>query len=104
MAAPDLAAVKTYLGGANTYTDPEISAALATETAAQARVCRVPDAATPYDPDLAAALCRRVHRNLSLKAFPLGYTPGIDGGVSWIGSNDAEIRRLEGPFRKRATR
>jgi hypothetical protein len=104
MAAPDLAAVKTYLGANNTWTDTEISAALATETAAQARVCRVPASDAAWPADLATALCRRVHRNLAIKALPLGYTAGIDGGISWIGSNDAEIRRLEAPFRKRAVR
>lgn len=107
--APDLAAVKVYLGSSSSYEDDEITAALATETVAQARVCRIPADADPAEPqpypaDLATALCRRVNRALTMKERPLGYQAGIEGGLSYISGKDPEIQRLEAPFRKRGIR
>jgi hypothetical protein len=107
--APDRDAVKDYLGPLSSFQDAEIDAELAAETTAQARVCRIPadpdpDDPQPYPPDLAKALCRRVARALNMRAKPLGYEPGLDGGLSYISANDSEIRRLEAPFRRRPVR
>lgn len=108
--APDLTDVKTYLGTDHSWTDEEISAALAAETTAQARVCRFPlDPALPappnaYPADLAEALCRRVAHNLAVRALPLGVQASItDAAVATtrVGGTDAEVRRLEAPHRKR---
>lgn len=107
MAAPNRAAVKTYLGTGSSWSDAEIDDALAAELAAQARVCRVPvppvEGQEPEWPaDLAEALKRRVARNLELRGLPLG----IQTTVTEVGTGairvgfDYEIKRLEAPFRK----
>jgi hypothetical protein len=79
-------------------TDDEIQSAIDAETAAQTRVCRIPD---PMPVDVLEALKRRVQRNLAMRALPLGSTPQGDAELSQvIPSRDPEVRRLEGPFRK----
>lgn len=99
MPAPDLTALKAYLGTlAGSATDSQLNIALATELAAQARVCNV---GTYEDNDLVEVVFRRVARNLATKNLPLGMkTDPVLGSVR-IGSQDPEVRRLEGPFRKR---
>lgn len=100
MFIPTLIEVKTYLGGDSDWSDDEIAAALASETAAQARVCRIPVANVP---DLAEALCRRVAHNLAVRALPLGVQASItDAGSTGfrVGGTDAEVRRLEAPYRR----
>jgi hypothetical protein len=106
---PDLSAVKTYLGSDHSWSDPEISSALASETAAQVRVVRFPPdpdapaAPLPYPADLAEALCRRVAHNLALRALPLGVQATISEmavATTSVGGTDAEVRRLERPHRK----
>lgn len=108
--APDLAAVKVYLGSGHSWTDAEITTALAAETAAQAGKVRFPaDPASPAEPlpypaDLAEALFRRVAHNLALRALPLGLQASISEVAvqnTRVGGEDAEVRRLEGPWRKR---
>lgn len=75
----------------SSYTLDQATDALATEKANQAAVCTVPDDADDWPADLAEALLRRAHRNLTTAKAPLG----IDG------SDDAkEIRRLEAPHRR----
>jgi hypothetical protein len=100
MPLPNLATVKTYLGTGISWTDAEITSALASETAAQAAVCTV-----PVDPpaDLAEALCRRVAHNLAVRALPLGIQASMsEAAVSTnrVGGTDAEVARLEAPYRK----
>lgn len=108
--APALADVLGYLGDNTSWTEDEITAALAAETAAQAAVVRFPaDPEAPADPlpypaDLAEALFRRVAHNLALRALPLGVQASItDAAVAtnFVGGTDAEVRRLEAPYRKR---
>ena len=97
MGAPDVNAVITYLDGTS-YPADEIERALAAETAAQAKVCRVPDDPDDMEDDLAEALCRRVARNLAMRAQPRMTVPGDQPVI--IPSRDPEVRRLEAPFRK----
>lgn len=105
---PALANVKTYLGDSSTYTDAEIQSALDAETLAQSRVVRLPVDADPEDPspypaDLAEALLRRVHHNLVLRGLPLGIQASIAESAvqtNRVGGTDAEVARLERPFRK----
>lgn len=101
---PTLANVKTYLGAAtDAYTDAEIQSALSAETKAQLRVVRLPLGVNEYPEDLVEALCRRVHHNLVLRGLPLGLQASIaDGAVQTnrVGGTDAEVARLERPFRK----
>ena len=107
--APDLTAVKEYLGADHSWSDTEISSALASETAAQLKVCRFPLDPTPpaaplaYPADLTEALCRRVAHNLALRALPLGVQATISEmavATTSVGGTDAEVRRLERPYRR----
>jgi hypothetical protein len=110
--APDIDAVKAYLGESAAFEDDQITAALDAETVAQVKVCRLPDDADPDEPepypaDLAEALCRRVAHNLALRNLPLGIQANIaDGAVSTnrVGGIDAEVARLERPYRKLVVR
>jgi len=106
--APDLADVKAYLGTDVSWSDDEISAALASETAAQERVVRFPLDVDPLDPDpypadLAEALCRRVAANLANRALPLGVQANMSEAFvaqTRVGGGDREVRRLEAPWRR----
>lgn len=105
---PTPAEVDAYLGDESTWDMDAITSALDAEKAAQARVCRIPTDADPDDPadlpaDLAEALCRRVAHNLALRQLPLGVQAAMsEGGVATnnVGGTDAEVRRLERPWRK----
>lgn len=100
MAAPTAEDVETYLG-ATSYTTEEITAALAAERAAQVARCRVPAADADWPEDLAEALKRRVARNLAVRNLPLAQLEGdADLGLITPRVVDAEVRRLEGPWRK----
>lgn len=97
-AMPDLAAVLNYLGWDTDNERDDAAGALATELAAQRRVCRIGAA---YDDDLRGALYRRVARNLALKGIPLAVLRGdAEGGSTVLPGRDPEVRRLEGPHRK----
>lgn len=88
-----------YLGQ-NTWTDAELQGALDAEAAAQRSACRVPAA---YPADLREALLRRVAVNLAKRQLPLMMLQGdAEAGstTSFVPGRDAEVRRLEGPFRK----
>lgn len=109
---PDATAVSDYLtelGLSDRWTPTQVAEALAAETAAQARRCRIlpldveGEPVEPYIADLAEALKRRVAHNLALRALPLGVKAGVgDAGVAVfkVGGLDAEVRRLEAPYRK----
>ncbi|MGH3499952.1 MAG: hypothetical protein ACRDQA_03470 [Nocardioidaceae bacterium] len=106
---PSAQEVLTYLDGQGSTADLDtVSRALAAEIAAQARVCRIPIDADPDDPqplpdDLAEALKRRVAHNLELRQLPLGLQATLsEAGATTnrVGGTDAEVRRLERPWRK----
>lgn len=96
---PSLSMVKIYLGDTS-WSDADITDALAAETAAQRRRCRVP---AVYPDDLAQALKRRVARNLAARSVPIAEFTSFDGGGTSrrVPTLDAEITRFEGPFRRR---
>lgn len=97
MATPTLPEVQAYvISAGQTFADTDVADALAAEIAAQSRVCRV---GNPMEDDLAQSLKRRVLRNLAMRAIALGVMSD-DVGSTVIGSNDAEVRRYEKPFRK----
>lgn len=103
MPAPVLADVKVYLGTGHSWTDAQLTSALAAEKAAQSRVCRVPADVDVWPSDLAEALFRRVAHNLALRALPLGVQASItDAAVATnrVGGTDAEVARLEAPWRR----
>lgn len=93
--------VRDYIGTTN-HSDAAIDSALATEIAAQARVCRLGEDPDPYTDDLLEALLRRVQRLLEMRSKPLGYQDTMTefGPSSSRVGPDPEIRRLEGPYRK----
>jgi hypothetical protein len=102
MTAPDLDAVKAYIGAEVSASDDEISGALAAEKVAQSNVCIVPADDATWPADLAEALCRRVHRNLVVRGLPLGLQTSLSDAavaVTRIGT-DGEIARLEAPYRR----
>lgn len=101
-ALPDLSAVWAYLGEDHSYTSEEVGNALAAETAAQARRCRVP---VHYPDDLAEALKRRVARNLAARSVPVATFTSFEGGgtSSRVPYVDAEVQRLEAPYLKLPT-
>lgn len=95
---PEYAAVLVYLGErTSTFEEDDVIQAFIAESQLQGKACRS-DAAT--EPALLDALCRRVHRSLTMRNLPLGVQPLGDGGYIRPGAEDAEIRRLERPFRK----
>ena len=85
--------------------DPDqIEQAYAAEKAAQRSVCKVPADDVEWPADLAEALCRRVAVNLAVRKNPLSIeTAQSEFGTSMfrVGGRDAEVRRLESPYRKR---
>lgn len=97
MAFPTADDVVDYLDGSS-FPVEVVGDALAAETAAQSRVCRIPD---PYPADLAEALCRRVARNLAMRGTPLAVPVGdSEGGPAVLPGRDPEVRRLEAPWRR----
>jgi hypothetical protein len=94
--------VDDYLGGAtaHSWSDTELDDVLAAEAAAQRRVCRVP---AEYPADLREALLRRCAVNLKKRGLPLMILQG-DAEAGTTSANvpgiDAEVRRLERPWRR----
>jgi hypothetical protein len=97
---PDLSAVMAYLGDTS-HSDAEVADALAAEQVAQARACVLP---ADFPADLGQALKRRVARNLAARAVPVAtYTSFEGGGTSTrLPKYDAEVVRLEAPYRRLA--
>lgn len=98
---PDAAAVAAYLGAeAASWTDEEVEDELASESAAQRRVCRVP---AEFPADLRKALIRRTARALFMRR-QMTELPRSDGDVELPPlvppGNDPEVRRYEKPWRK----
>lgn len=95
----DPAEVITYLGDTTSATAAEVADALAAETAAQRRVCRIP---VPFPDDLRQALKRRVARNLAARMVPVASFTAFDGGTTSarVPASDVEVRRLEAPYRR----
>ena len=79
------------------FDSSDIQQTLDAEQQLQNRACRTTAA---VEPALLEALCRRVHRALTMRNLPLGVQPLGDGGFIRPGTEDAEVRRLERPFRK----
>lgn len=108
---PPLPDVLDYLGSSgHSWTEEEVEAALLAETAAQAAVVRFPAdpeppaEPLPYPADLAEALCRRVAHNLAVRALPLGVQATVTDMAAlntYVGGTDAEVRRLELPYKRR---
>ena len=108
---PTLTEVLAYLGDTgSSWDDGVIGLALDAEAIDQANRCRFPtvlvdDVVTPvYDAALTEALCRRVAHNLAVRALPLGVQATVTDGAAlntYVGGTDAEVKRLEAPYRRR---
>jgi hypothetical protein len=97
--AVTLANVQTYLREWS-WTDPEITAALNAEAAAQRAKVK---ASALFLDDVREALLRRVARNLAMRSVPLAVLTGDgESGAQVLPGRDPEVRRLEGPYRKLA--
>jgi hypothetical protein len=96
-AALTVAQLREYLVDTSA-SDSEIADALTAERFAQAARCRI----DPYTPDLLQALKRRVARNLAARRVPVASFTSFDGGGTSqrVPTVDAEVRRLEGPYRR----
>lgn len=103
MPAPTAEDVQEYLGYQDSAWSPaEIQSALAAEKGSQALVCAVPADGADWPADLAEALCRRVAHNLAVRRNPLGVeTAESEFGATAlrVGGSDAEVNRLEAPYR-----
>lgn len=97
--------VKAYLGDDHSWSDAQITSAFEAEREAQANVCVVPkdlEDSAEWPAPLVEALGRRVARNLALRNVPLGVQTSISEAAvatTRVGGDDAEVRRLEGPYR-----
>lgn len=100
---PTIAELDAWIGGTgeHSWTDDDLQQALDSEASNQRRVCRVPAA---YPPDLWWALMRRAARALAMKRQmteqPRSDSADFDLPPTMPPGRDAEIRRLEGPWRK----
>jgi hypothetical protein len=94
-AMPVVQDVRDYAGTLS-QTDDQIQSALDAEAAAQRNRCRV---SAVYPADLREALIRRAVVNLDKRNQRNTQLPE-DGGPRFTPSNDPEVRRLEGPYRK----
>lgn len=95
---PDLAEVLDYLDWDEDTPTGEAAGALAAESTAQRRKCRV---GAVYPDDMRNALLRRVARNLAFKGVPLAVLRGnTEDGALVLPGNDPEVRRWEAPYRK----
>lgn len=98
-------AVQEYLGEEHSWSAREVESAFAAELAAQSRVCSTPAVDAGFDDwpaDLVEALGRRVAHNLELRRLPLGLKATVTemaAANTRVGGEDAEVRRLEAPFK-----
>lgn len=92
--------VRAYLESAGpiSFSDSDLSAALDAERSAQADACRVDD----FTPALREALLRRVARNLAARSVPVAQFSSFEGGSTStrVPTKDAEVSRLEAPYRR----
>jgi hypothetical protein len=99
-ALPTVANLETYLGeSAAQYTADDLAEVLASETANQARKCRI---GAQFPADLREALLRRCMRALAMRSLPLATLQGDAeaGSSAMVPWKDPEVKRLEGPYRK----
>lgn len=108
--APDVTAVIEYLtagSGDSSWAASDVQQALDAEQSDQAARLRFPlnaEGNPTYPPALVEALCRRVAHYLAVRALPLGVQATITDSAAlntYVGSTDAEVRRLEAPWRRR---
>lgn len=103
MPSPTPSDISAYLLSIGISEDIEvIGAALEQEKASQSHAVRVPADDSEWPADLVIALCRRVARNLKMRPLTLGFAGDFssESGPVRVGGFDAEIRRLEAPYKR----
>lgn len=101
---PTIDEVVGYIGAELNASRDQVVSAYRAEKSHQRSVCRVPADDLEWPDALRESLCRRVAANLAVRKLPLGVQSTVsDAGaaVMRVGGRDAEVRRLEGPHRKR---
>lgn len=104
MAAPTVTECMIYLGSDSAWDELTVTSAFDAEKAAQAGACTVPADDATWPADLIEALFRRVAHNLAVRALPLGVQASISEAAiatTRVGGTDAEVRRLELPYKRR---
>ena len=98
--APTVPDIRAWCEIGSVVTDAQISAVLAAETELQAARLVPLDGYPGTTPaSLAQALMRRCARQLAARGVPLGVTGADEYGPVALPSYDAEIERLEAPWR-----
>lgn len=101
---PSVAEVTEYIKAFSGIEPDDYAAqkALDAEAAAQARRCRTPTG-DDWPADLREALMRRVAVNLAVRPLTTGIQASPDAagvGFARVGGRDAEVQRLEAPYRR----
>lgn len=101
-----LAHVTAYVAATGlTAAEGNLTAALLAEAGDQSNRCRVPAEHEDYMvTPLLEALCRRVAHNLAVRPLPLGAQMLVTDAAAVatpVGGHDPEVRRLEGPYRRK---
>ena len=97
-------AVRAWAGISPTsITDEQLQQVLDAETALQSACCLIPAdpwGSKPMPAALTQALYRRCARQVSARSLPLGYLNDVaEFGPVKLSTYDAEIERLEAPYR-----
>lgn len=104
MAAPSIESVLEYLGEPSQWSREQVASAYDAEKAAQALLCSVPaDSVEVWPADLVEALYRRIAHNLAVRSNPNGVETALSEFGSTairVGGRDAEVERLEAPYRR----
>jgi hypothetical protein len=99
---PDVTTVRGWANvTAQSLTDEQIEQIIDAEAALQGAVCRYASANGDMPAALAQALLRRCAREISARQLPLGLTADTSGEYAPVRlpNFDAEINRLEAPYR-----
>ena len=98
---PTVTQVRNWTGvTVGSIADADLQIIIDAELCLQAKVCRV----DPYIAPLYQAVLRRCGRELAARGIPLGMTSGeSEFGPARLAAFDAEVERLEGPYRKVVT-
>lgn len=105
--APTVTEVIAYLGPDSSATEEQVTSAYAAEISQQRRALKakyVGDPGGTWPADVKEALSARVARRLELRQLPLGVqATATELGTSTVrvGGYDAEVARLERPYRRR---
>lgn len=102
MPVPTVEQVGEYLGPSS-VSPAALADAYAAEKQDQANRCRVPADDAAWPASLAQALKRRVARNLAMRGLPIAVLQGdAESGSMVLPGSDPEVRRFEGPHRRRS--